>query len=164
MTVADATPDLEHIDQSDRAFLGTPRASAISASPKGASASLLLHADLARALHGQLPARAGKMEQVIGLDWLNAHVYPGLSGQPLASAIFGTYTALVYLTPILGGFLADKFFGRNTTLIAGGVLMAIGHFLMAIGPPSCSHCLRSCSGSARSRAYRDPGWRALRAE
>jgi POT family proton-dependent oligopeptide transporter len=74
------------------------------------------------------------MENVVGLDWLNAHVYPGLSGQPLASAIFGTYTALVYLTPILGGIIADKWLGRNATLITGGVLMAIGHFLMAIEP------------------------------
>jgi POT family proton-dependent oligopeptide transporter len=74
------------------------------------------------------------MEHVAGLDWINAHLYPGLSGQPLASAIFGTYTALVYLTPIAGGIIADKWLGRNRTLIAGGVLMAIGHFLMAFEP------------------------------
>ena len=43
-----------------------------------------------------------------------------------------TYTALVYGTPILGGIIADKWLGRNTTLIIGGILMAIGHFLMAI--------------------------------
>ncbi len=34
-------------------------------------------------------------------------LYGGLDGQPLASAIFGTYAAAVYLTPIFGGFLAD---------------------------------------------------------
>src|SRR3954453_2791770 len=76
----------------------------------------------------------GRMDHVVGLNWLNAHVYPGLSGQPLASAIFGTYTALVYLTPIFGGIIADKWFGRDATLIAGGIMMAIGHFLMAIEP------------------------------
>src|SRR3954469_10327715 len=76
----------------------------------------------------------GRMEKVIGLNWLNAHVYPGLSGQPLASAIFGTYTALVYLTPIFGGMIADRWLGRTNMLIIGGVLMAIGHFLMAIEP------------------------------
>ncbi|HET7125630.1 MAG TPA: peptide MFS transporter, partial [Lysobacter sp.] len=76
----------------------------------------------------------GRAEHVAGLAWMNAHLYPGLSGQPLASAIFGTYTALVYLTPIAGGIVADKWLGRNRTLIAGGVLMAIGHFLMAIEP------------------------------
>jgi POT family proton-dependent oligopeptide transporter len=74
------------------------------------------------------------MENVFGLNWLQANVYHGISGQPLASAIFGTYTALVYLTPIVGGIIADKWFGRNATLIAGGILMAIGHFLMAIEP------------------------------
>jgi proton-dependent oligopeptide transporter, POT family len=74
----------------------------------------------------------GRMDQVIGLDWLQTHVYRGISGQPLASAIFGTYTAGVYFTPIFGGIIADKWLGRDTTLIVGGVLMAIGHFLMAI--------------------------------
>jgi POT family proton-dependent oligopeptide transporter len=72
------------------------------------------------------------MENVIGLRWLQSHVYHGLEGQPLASAIFGTYTALVYFTPIFGGMLADSVLGRTRTLILGGVLMAIGHFLMAI--------------------------------
>jgi len=55
----------------------------------------------------------------------------GLKGQPLASAIFGTYTALVYLTPILGGFLADRVLGKRRTVLAGGATMALGHFLMA---------------------------------
>jgi POT family proton-dependent oligopeptide transporter len=55
----------------------------------------------------------------------------GLQGQPLASAIFGTYTALVYLTPILGGFLADRVLGRRRTVLAGAATMAMGHFLMA---------------------------------
>jgi POT family proton-dependent oligopeptide transporter len=73
-----------------------------------------------------------RIDKVIGLEWLQAHVYHGISGQPLASAIFGTYTSLVYGTPILGGIVADKWLGRNKTLILGGVLMAIGHFLMAI--------------------------------
>ncbi len=39
-------------------------------------------------------------------------LYGGLSGQALASAIFGTYTASVYLTPIFGGFLADRLLGH----------------------------------------------------
>jgi len=55
----------------------------------------------------------------------------GLEGQPLASAIFGTYTALVYLTPILGGFLADRVLGKRRTVLAGAATMALGHFLMA---------------------------------
>ena len=49
----------------------------------------------------------------------------------MASAIFGTYTALVYLTPILGGFLADRVLGKRRTVLAGAATMALGHFLMA---------------------------------
>jgi proton-dependent oligopeptide transporter, POT family len=54
-----------------------------------------------------------------------------LDMQPLASAIFGLYTALVYLTPIAGGWIADRFFGRTVTVTIGASLMAAGHFLMA---------------------------------
>ena len=133
MTVADATPELEQVDRSDRAFLGHPKGLGYLGFTEGCerfsyySMQTLLTLYMVNYL--LVP---GRMDQVIGLNWLNAHVYPGLSGQPLASAIFGTYTALVYLTPIIGGIIADKWFGRNATLIAGGILMAIGHFLMAI--------------------------------
>jgi POT family proton-dependent oligopeptide transporter len=41
---------------------------------------------------------------------------------------------LVYGTPIIGGIVADKWLGRDKTLIVGGILMAIGHFLMAFEP------------------------------
>jgi POT family proton-dependent oligopeptide transporter len=57
--------------------------------------------------------------------------YSGLDGQPLASAIFGTYTAAVYLTPIFGVFLADRLLGRRRTVLLGALTMAAGHFLMA---------------------------------
>ena len=125
MTVADAQPDLEHLDRSDRAFLGHPKGLGYLGFTEGCerfsyySMQTLLVLYMVNYL--LVP---GRMENVVGLDWLNAHVYPGLSGQPLASAIFGTYTALVYLTPILGGIIADKWLGRNVTLITGGVLMA----------------------------------------
>jgi len=49
----------------------------------------------------------------------------------LASAIFGLYAACVYLTPILGGLLADRVLGRTKTVTLGALLMATGHFLMA---------------------------------
>src|SRR3954463_1701293 len=135
MTIAEATPDLEQVDRNDRAFLGHPKGLGYLGFTEGCerfsyySMQTLLVLYMVNYL--LLP---GRMEKVVGLDWLNAHVYPGLSGQPLASAIFGTYTALVYLTPIFGGMIADRWLGRNMTLIIGGVLMAIGHFLMAIEP------------------------------
>ncbi len=58
-------------------------------------------------------------------------LYGGLEGQALASAIFGTYAAAVYLTPILGGFVADRLLGKRRTVLLGAITMAIGHFLMA---------------------------------
>jgi proton-dependent oligopeptide transporter, POT family len=71
-----------------------------------------------------------RMADVAGLGQLQA-LYGGLEGQALASAIFGTYTASVYLTPILGGLLADRWLGKRRTVLLGAVTMALGHFLMA---------------------------------
>lgn len=49
-----------------------------------------------------------------------------------ALALYGTYTAMVYLTPILGGYLADKYIGYRTAVIWGAVIMTLGHASMAI--------------------------------
>ena len=45
------------------------------------------------------------------------------SGQALA--LYGTYTSMVYLTPILGGFLADKYIGYRKAVIIGAVIMTL---------------------------------------
>jgi len=135
MTVADATPDYEQGTHDDRAFLGHPKGLGYLGFTEGCerfsyySMQTLLVLYMVNYL-----LTPGRMENVIGLQWLQANVYHGISGQPLASAIFGTYTSLVYGTPIIGGIIADKWLGRDKTLILGGVLMAIGHFLMAIEP------------------------------
>ena len=133
MTVADATPDMEHIDQSDRSFLGHPKGLGFlgftEACERFSYYSMQTLLVLYMVNYLLVPER---MDKVVGLNWLNTHVYPGLSGQPLASAIFGTYTALVYATPILGGIVADRWLGRHRTLILGGLLMSLGHFLMAV--------------------------------
>jgi POT family proton-dependent oligopeptide transporter len=74
----------------------------------------------------------GRIEHVVAFDaFRRLPLYGGLDGQALASAIFGTYTASVYLTPILGGFLADRLLGRRRTVLLGALTMAAGHFLMA---------------------------------
>jgi proton-dependent oligopeptide transporter, POT family len=52
--------------------------------------------------------------------------------QEAASLLYGTYTALVYLTPLFGGILADRYLGQRKSVVLGGVLMAMGHFVMAI--------------------------------
>ncbi len=45
--------------------------------------------------------------------------------------IYAVYTGLVYLTPIFGGYLADRFLGPQKAIFIGGITMIIGHFLMA---------------------------------
>lgn len=47
-----------------------------------------------------------------------------------ASTIYGSYTGLVYLTPLLGGYLSDRFLGNRRSIEIGGILMALGQFSM----------------------------------
>jgi POT family proton-dependent oligopeptide transporter len=78
-----------------------------------------------------LPERA---ETMIGYATVKA-VFEGVFGplgvQPLASHIYGFYTGFVYLTPLLGGWIADRYLGQRRTVVLGAALMALGHFLMA---------------------------------
>ena len=46
------------------------------------------------------------------------------------SQVYGSYTGLVYLTPLIGGYVADRLWGNRKSIIVGGGLMAIGQFLM----------------------------------
>jgi len=76
----------------------------------------------------------GQVEAVIGYGAVKTALefaFGPLERQPLASQLFGFYTGLAYFTPILGGFLADRVLGQRRTVLIGGVLMAIGHFMMA---------------------------------
>jgi proton-dependent oligopeptide transporter, POT family len=57
-------------------------------------------------------------------------VFGPLQIQPLASQIYGLYTAFVYFTPFFGGMLADRVLGQRKAVIIGAVLMAIGQFLL----------------------------------
>ena len=47
-----------------------------------------------------------------------------------SSTINGTYTGLVYLTPLIGGYVADRYWGNRKSIFVGGLLMALGQFLM----------------------------------
>jgi POT family proton-dependent oligopeptide transporter len=49
-----------------------------------------------------------------------------------AGALFGTYAGLLYLTPILGGLIADKFTGYRTAVVIGALIMTLGHASMAL--------------------------------
>ena len=54
-----------------------------------------------------------------------------LFGDGQANLIYGAYTSLVYITPVLGGYLADRYLGQRKAVLFGGVLLAFGHVLMA---------------------------------
>ncbi len=53
-----------------------------------------------------------------------------LFNKELASQIYGNYTGLVYLTPLIGGYIADRYWGNRRSILWGAVVMAIGQFLM----------------------------------
>lgn len=83
---------------------------------------------------GQQLLLPGHVEHVAGFGGFRAAIegaYGPLSPAALASAIFGIYAGGVYLTPIAGGFIADRILGRTRTVALGASLMVLGHFLMA---------------------------------
>src|ERR1700676_3921525 len=122
--------------ESDHSFVGHPRGLAYLAfteawerfSYYGMQTLLVLY------MVDQL-LRPGHIENIAGFTHFRAageRAYGGpLSVIALASAIFGLYTGLVYLTPIAGGIIADRWMGRTRTITTGALLMAAGHFLMA---------------------------------
>ncbi|PYK75950.1 MAG: MFS transporter [Verrucomicrobia bacterium] len=122
-------------DPNDRSFFGHPRGLGYIAfaeawerfSYYGMQALLVLYM-VNRLLH------PGHVEHIAGFIPFR-HAIESFRGpldiQPLASTIFGLYTGLVYLTPIAGGLIADRWLGRTRTITIGALLMSAGHFLMA---------------------------------
>ncbi len=49
-----------------------------------------------------------------------------------AYAIYGAYTSLVYITPIIGGYIADRYLGPRKAVLAGGIFITLGHLLIAL--------------------------------
>jgi proton-dependent oligopeptide transporter, POT family len=129
--------------KSDTAFLGHPWGLAWLAASEfwerfsyyGMQALLVLYL-----LHYLL--QPGHVEQVWGfeafrqlLQWLG-HAVPWLFGHQTQMAVASNtaqlYAGLVYVTPLLGGWLADRVLGRTRTVTLGAVLMLIGTFLLAL--------------------------------
>jgi proton-dependent oligopeptide transporter, POT family len=79
-----------------------------------------------------LPEHSGDVRGLLTVKSALEGIFGPLEAQPLSSQIWGFYTGLVYFTPILGGLLADRVLGQRRTVIIGAVLMAIGHFMMAV--------------------------------
>ena len=120
---------------SARTFLGQPMGLAYLAfteawerfSYYGMTALLVLYMTQALFLPGHI-------EQIVGFAALRGGleaVFGPMSPLALASQVFGLYTGLVYLTPVFGGMLADRWLGRRAAVILGAVLMGAGHFAMA---------------------------------
>ncbi|HTZ71722.1 MAG TPA: peptide MFS transporter, partial [Acetobacteraceae bacterium] len=57
-------------------------------------------------------------------------LYGPLGPQPLAALVYGLYSSGTYLTGLLGGFLSDRYFGQRRAVIAGGLTMAVGEFML----------------------------------
>jgi POT family proton-dependent oligopeptide transporter len=88
---------------------------------------------LALYLTGQL-LLPGHIEKVIGSGALRATleaIYGAHTPVSMSAGIIGMYTSFVYLTPIVGGWIADRFTGRTVAVTIGALAMAAGHFLMA---------------------------------
>ena len=61
---------------------------------------------------------------------LTLYMVAALFTMTRAAEVYGTFTSLVYLTPLIGGYIADRFWGNRRSILAGGICMAIGQFLM----------------------------------
>ena len=64
-----------------------------------------------------------------------------LFDKSFASQVYGSYMGLIYLTPMLGGYIADRYWGNNRSIIAGGIVMAIGEFILFF----CGHFYENAS-------------------
>ena len=78
----------------------------------------------------------GQAEHVAGYATIKG-LFEGMVGhelgvQPFSSMIYGFYTGFVYLTPFFGGIIADRWLGQRSTVIVGGVIMAIAEFVLFV--------------------------------
>jgi len=106
-------PDISHVNPAEEAtWFGHPR-------------------QLARLFTTEMWERFGfyGMRALLTL-YLTQHF---LFGDRQATGLYGGYTALVYLTPLIGGYLADQYLGSKRAVKFGAVLMAIGYFTLCFG-------------------------------
>lgn len=66
------------------------------------------------------------MRAIFTLFMVNALLFD----KSMSSTIYGNYTGLVYLTPLIGGYVADRYWGNRRSIFVGGIMMAIGQFFM----------------------------------
>ena len=123
------------IRQADTSFIGHPRGLAwLSGSEVWERFSYYGMQGLLVLYLGKQLLQPGHVEHVVGFGPFRAaieSVYGQLSPTAMASIIFGLYAGFVYVTPLLGGILADRVLGRTRAVVSGALLMVAGHFLMA---------------------------------
>jgi len=116
-------------------FFGEPRALGYLAfteawerfSYYGMTAILVLYMSEALFLPGHIEHVAGFAAFRSALE----SVFGPMSTLALASQVYGIYTAFVYLTPVLGGFIADRWLSRRLAVTIGAISMSAGHIAMA---------------------------------
>ena len=124
----DAMADLEIGEPSDASILGQPKGVYFLAfteawerfSYYGMSSLVVLYMTQALLLPGHIEHVAGMAPLRTALEG----IFGPLSTQALSSQIFGYYSGLVYFTPVIGGWIADRFLGVKRSVIAGAVLMS----------------------------------------
>lgn len=125
--------------RSDRAFLGHPIGLAYlsfaEAWERFSYYGMLGLLTLYLTTHLLLPGHVENVAGMAGFRGLLEAVRGPLSVTAFATQISGLYGGLVYLTPIIGGLIADRALGRKTTVTIGAIMMAFGHFLMAFEMP-----------------------------
>ncbi len=97
--------------QDDRAFFGHPR-----------GLGLLFVAEMWErfSYYGMRALLVLYLVNAVG--WKDADAY----------RLYGTYTGMVWLTPMIGGFIADRYLGTHRSLLIGGAIIALGHFVLAL--------------------------------
>ncbi|HEX3423269.1 MAG TPA: peptide MFS transporter [Sphingomicrobium sp.] len=78
-----------------------------------------------------LPGHVGRVVGFAHFRHALESVFGPLSSQALASQIFGLYSGFVYFTPVLGGWIADRWIGQRSAVVLGALCMSGGHIAMA---------------------------------
>jgi POT family proton-dependent oligopeptide transporter len=135
LTVVQATASATGAAKGQGSFLGHPKGLAYLAfteawerfSYYGMTALLVLY------MVNQL-LLPGHVEHVVGFAGFRAaleSLFGPLSTQQLASQIFGLYAGFVYFTPVIGGWVADRWIGQRNAVVLGVLAMSGGHIAMA---------------------------------
>jgi POT family proton-dependent oligopeptide transporter len=80
------------------------------------------------------PPHAAQVWGLAAVRGAFTHAYGSLSTVALASAIFGLYTSLIYVAPLAGAFLADRWLGRRRSILLGAGLLVLGDLLLVPAP------------------------------